>query len=481
MDDTAYHSAESQSSNKGWNASRDEFSSRNTGVDGPYVFPRAEYVKVMTPPEGTLALFPLTGSSFSLHPSHTSSSKAHITTLLEQALFFGTGLGSSLCYIATLSSLVHFKLLYGADSFVYLNTAVYLPLLPIALAQARWDQDMDVRYTSQVAFFVRGVIGFALGLLGTIQMIRGDGNPESGLSGLMINALLQGTGGAILYGTLNQLASFVGADDGPQMKAAVSSGVQASAFVVLALSFITGFGSHDATKFPVFLWNIVFVKLLCFVAFVWLLLGRPTVAEAMMRRDSSLQCDDHIDRKRTPLAVDSTQSYYCSPTVELSFVELVRNSRSCCFVLVVTLIPSFLVGSWFTRIQSEWMELASWLFYIRIASDFLGRLATITFPPRSTSVLTGACLLRLVPVVLFFFNAHRPLPLADGLSIVLVAIIAFLSGYLVTGCFQLAPLGLNLEFREANLAKQASLLTVAFSASATVGLLSSFILMALGV
>jgi hypothetical protein len=70
---------------------------------------------------------------------------------------------------------------------------------------------------------------------------------------------------------------------------------------------------------------------------------------------------------------------------------------------------------------------------------------------------------------------------ADVLSIVLVAIISCLSGYLVTGAYQLAPLGLDPETREANAAKQASLLTVAFAVSAIGGLLSSFALMALGV
>ena len=132
------------------------------------------------------------------------------------------------------------------------------------------------------------------------------------------------------------------------------------------------------------------------------------------------------------------------------------------------------------------MALASWLFYIRIASDLLGRLATILVPPRTLKGLTWTCLLRIFPVILFFLNAHNATPLhvglaADLLSIALVAIISFLSGYLVTGCFQLAPLALELHLREANVAKQASLLTVSFSISAIVGLLSSFALVALGV
>merc|ERR1712008_268205 len=95
--------------------------------------------------------------------------------------------------------------------------------------------------------------------------------------------------------------------------------------------------------------------------------------------------------------------------------------------------------------------------------------------------LTRLAYLRLIPVMLFFGNSRGCLLCffgtyesfySDAISIFLVAVIAFLSGYLVTGCYQLAPLGLPSDIRDANLAKQASLLTVAFSAAAIGGLLA---------
>ncbi|VEU44165.1 unnamed protein product, partial [Pseudo-nitzschia multistriata] len=78
--------------------------------------------------------------------------------LLEQLLFFLAGLGSSIGYISSLSSLVYFKLLFGPDSFVYLNCAVFFPLLPISLAQAAWDSVFDAIYQSRVTFLVRAVV-----------------------------------------------------------------------------------------------------------------------------------------------------------------------------------------------------------------------------------------------------------------------------------------------------------------------------------
>jgi hypothetical protein len=346
------------------------------------------------------------------------------------------------------------------------------------------------------------------------------------LQSLIGNALLQGIGGAILYGTLNQMASFVGRGEQTtnRLKATVSAGVQASALVVLAVSLATGFvgtaNSADKT-FPLFLWSIVVLEGIFFAMFLWLLLARPSVAASMTRRDSSIRYssmlpeevivlvsdDDDIDaiaNLEAPLLLmetppplrrrlfprdqqQSQQQQQQQRMVGLSFWDLYKYTQTCCVVLLLTLAPSFLVGSWFTRVQTDWMQLAQILFYVKIGADFLGRLATIVLPPKNIACLSWTVALRMIPVVLFFVNARGDNGgllfsnnYRDGLSIVLVAIIAFLSGYLVTGCFQLAPQGLPFDGLARNLAKQASLLTVAFSIAAIGGLVSSFTLIAIG-
>jgi hypothetical protein len=323
-------------------------------------------------------------------------------------------------------------------------------------------------------------------------------SPQSkGLGVFLWNALLQGTGGAILYGTLNQLASFLGASDTERRrsKATVSAGVQASALVVLLVSTTSGFGTDNSERFVVFLWMIVAIESICMVMFLWLLLNQSSVAESMLRRDTSLLQltssslslllleDDENDRQRNmeePLLSDSAaetaHDEMPGSARQSSYFELWKYSKSCSHVLFVTLVPSFLVGSWFTHVPTEWIRLPQILFYVRIAADLLGRLATIAMPPKSICCLQWAALVRLFPVVLFFtWNSNN-----DLLTIALVATIAFLSGYLVTGCFQLAPQCLPNELRSNNLAKQASLLTVSFSVAAIGGLLSSFAFDAFG-
>jgi len=547
---------------------------------------------------------------------------------LEQLLFFLAGLGTSIGYLSTLSSLVYFKLLFGPNSFVYLNCAVFLPLLPVSLAQAIWDSWFDVVYRTRVTFLVRGIVGYGFVLAGTLGILTfgrqakdddtayyyydydNDNNNDNdsgeiddehhyGLRWVIFHALLQGIGGAVLYGQLNQLASFVGRshlshdndndtdnDTGDRLaktfQATLSAGVQASALVVLAASVSSGFGTTNGSRFASFASWILAVELICFVASLWLLAARPRIQVSMLQRDESMsvlqvqlpaavpgadrdeeeeeeekQEDDADDRwssssssscteledfhqllgppgssanrtglllrqpllpRRPPLRLApqnrlrTTSSGDHSQSAELSLTELLYHSRWCCYGMVLTLVPSFLVGSWFTRVQTDWMDLAQVLFYTRIGSDLVGRFATMLVAPSSIRCVVWAAGLRWVLVVLFFVNAsHKPSTnpnsahavtiqsawaattatattqttqeQRDALSIALVATIAFCSGYLVTACYQLAPQQLpgTPELRATNAAKQASLLTVAFSVSAIGGLVSSFVLLAIGV
>mmetsp|Transcript_31668 Transcript_31668/g.76688 ORF Transcript_31668/g.76688 Transcript_31668/m.76688 type:complete len:489 (+) Transcript_31668:92-1558(+) len=406
--------------------------------------------------------------------------------IVEQALLFGCGLGSSLCYIATLSSLVYFMLLYGPNSYVDLNLAVYLPLLPISFAQAKWDAYYDQVFQSRRTFLFRGLLAFGLSLWGTVGMTS---TTSRGLGVVIWNAVLQGTGGAILYGTLNQLASFLGVTDKERRraKATVSAGVQASALVVLLVTILSGFGQEKSEGFVAFMWIIVAIEAVCFFMFLWLIVKQPRVLASLGRRDSSLELsmhsvgetEGHADEGdgsiTEPLLAESNESGN-NPNRQLTYVDLWSVTKSCIYVMLATLIPSFLVGSWFTNVKTQWMRLPQILFYTRIAADFAGRLVTIVLPPQGISCLVYGAAFRLIPVFFFFILGEGN----DVLFIALVAAIAFLSGYLVTGCFQLAPQCIPEELRAYNLAKQASLLTVAFSVAAVGGLCASFALMKIG-
>lgn len=53
----------------------------------------------------------------------------------EVVLFFLSGVGSSLAWTAILSNLVYYTAVLGKASYIFLNLAVFIPLLPIFIAQ----------------------------------------------------------------------------------------------------------------------------------------------------------------------------------------------------------------------------------------------------------------------------------------------------------------------------------------------------------
>jgi len=471
----------------------------------------------------------------------TATSIAAATTdssRFEIVLFFACGIGSSLCYITALSALVYFESQYGSESYVYLNFAVYAPLVPISLAQARYDQEIDQYAGSYRTFLFRGVVGFVVSAVVTTLIPF-----VNGLSSIIILSALLGTAGAILQGMFNQMASFVSA--GGVLKASISSGLQASALVVLLVSILTGFGSSgNASGLRSFFFIVAGIEVFLFFVFLLLMWKSRLIAMSMIQRDSSLMeftpplldnyalsetttiltlasnengpqlqdssssFDLHLNiennddnnnenehrdeneetgsllqpRERTNSSISSSRSItqlQQQPIglLDLTYKQLWNTSSLCNLTLINTLISSFLVGSWFTHVKTNFVALPQWLFYTRIGCDFLGRIATIVVAkPASVRNLFVSSIVRILPVVLFFVNANvapstsSSFSTNDAISLLLAASIAFSSGYQVTGCFQLAPELIPLQQRERNVSKQTSLLNVSFSFAAFAGI-----------
>ena len=75
-------------------------------------------------------------------------------------LFFFSAVGCTMGWTAVLSNLVYYSAVLGMNSYLFLNLAVFTPLFPITLAQARWDSYYDQRYQSLRSFSFRGIVGF---------------------------------------------------------------------------------------------------------------------------------------------------------------------------------------------------------------------------------------------------------------------------------------------------------------------------------
>lgn len=82
-------------------------------------------------------------------------------------LFLLISFGYMLPWTSMGSLISYYKEHYGATFYVKLYCAYYLPGLPVALFQYRYDVPIDLMYGSQVTYLLRGVISFLI-LMGVL-------------------------------------------------------------------------------------------------------------------------------------------------------------------------------------------------------------------------------------------------------------------------------------------------------------------------
>ena len=159
---------------------------------------------------------------------------------LDVVLFFLCAIGVSVGWTSILSALVYFSDVYGPSSFLWLNLAVYVPTLPVALLQACWDHRMDKHYGSSVTFLFRGGIALSGMALCTalVPLTSGPGR-EPSLSLLLALTALIGLMSSVVYGSFYQLASI--ASTNGTLQAAFAMGYQGSGLVVLLASLALHF------------------------------------------------------------------------------------------------------------------------------------------------------------------------------------------------------------------------------------------------
>ncbi|KAI2506469.1 hypothetical protein MHU86_7984 [Fragilaria crotonensis] len=415
------------------------------------------------------------------HPSTGSSIvQSESAPFKESVLFFFSAAGCTIGWTAVLSNLVYYSETLGVNSFLFLNFAVFTPLLPITLAQAIWDAQFDRRFRSLRSFSFRGTVGFSVALICVLLLPWAS----QSLLYLSITSIFLGLSSAVLHGTLKQMATFVYPRCG-RSSAAVTAGMQASGLLVLAVSLTSGFGRCSSKDgLHLFYYSIAALLVLCCCCFQALFCCSQGVVRSMQRRDSLIlspeieepllsSTDDPDDNNRI-------QTVGREETLELSFSRLWRLSWPVCFAIVITIGSSMSVASLFNRVKSQDSTNTAFpqiLFYTRLLADLVGRPATLYLAPTSIVTLIVMTVLRLGFVPLFLlYTSTNLIPQNDVGAMLGVFAFSFSSGYLVTLSYQLAPALLSDHERERNSMKQANLINVCFSLSVILGLILSVVL-----
>jgi len=404
-------------------------------------------------------------------------SNAALASSTESILFFVSAAGCTLGSTAVLSLLVYYTDTLGMDSFLSLNLAIYIPLLPITLAQAVYDARFDRDFQSLRSFAFRGVIGYSVSLVCILLLPY----TSQSLTLVSITSLFLGLASAVLHGMLKQMASFVYPDCG-RLPAAVTAGMQASSLMILGVALITGDASRQADLKKIY-FIVAALLVVCWACFQLLLYYSEGVVRSMTLRDSLFrsehgQWDPLEDRESGSLPETVDEEFF--EDEELSLGVLWRRTSTLCWLIIVTVASSMSVGAWYNRVESQdpsYNALPQVLFYTRLIADLLARPATLCMKIRSTSFITMLSLLRLSFVPVFFLYASSDLiPKNDAAIVVGVFAFAFSSGYVVTACYQLCRRELSEDERCRNLGKQTSLVNVCFSGSVLLGLIFSLVL-----
>ena len=86
----------------------------------------------------------------------------------ESTLMFFSAAGCTICYTAVLSNLVYYSRTMGVGSYLILNITVFSPMLLTTVIQTLFDDEVDRRLGSLVAYSYRGTMGFCISFICTV-------------------------------------------------------------------------------------------------------------------------------------------------------------------------------------------------------------------------------------------------------------------------------------------------------------------------
>ena len=414
--------------------------------------------------------------------SPTSSLLARST---ESMLYFCAAIGSTLSWIAVLSNVVIYTNTLGADSYLYLQLVLYVPLLPVTMAQAFWDAAFDHKYPVY-SYWFRAALGYGSTVVGLLLLP----NSRSLVAVCTVNLIL-GMASAVLQGMLKQMGSSTiccSYATTPTITAAVTAGQQAAAIVcgMVALGVRPASGNRDAAQdidnvhdyLQYFYRWIAFLVFICWTCCQGIL--------TMMLRHRPEPTEDEIDaRPATPPTPELTAPLLPQrQTADLESISKLQEVEKedslspasslqqrggsaeqeadtltsapisyttlwsitwrigCC--LGLTVASSMAVASWFNRIPSSSRtdDLAQTLVYTRLIADLFGRPLTLWrhVQVSNTHSLVKWTVVRVaVGIPLLVAYCATDVLRNDTIVLVGVALFSLSSGFLATSCYQSAP------------------------------------------
>ena len=367
----------------------------------------------------------------------------------------------------SLGSLIsYYKETFNANFYVKLYCAYYLPGLPVALLQLKYDGNLDLKYGSKNTYLWRGLFAYVSMIIILILMVWFN-QPVI----LLLLFTLLGVCGWLCHGTASMLASMYPSSAIAWLQTGFRCPEIYTIVAVAALQI-----GKTATAYHLVLFYCITAVMVSVGMVAWIFVVTSVSSKRYFElKDTRMHILDDAERKpliRSDHSVNSPSSRSSGNAKKDNHEEMLqsmiiaknwlksqesnstKSMRSnvynevlpLCFALVITMWCSIFQASFFAYVDSPTgRDIEQILYFVRLFSDLLGRPLTRFYRPsfiQTNQTLLLASMLRIILMILFFVYLFVPsFPRSDVYISILVGIFSVLSGYFTVLIYEYAARG----------------------------------------
>mmetsp|Transcript_66440 Transcript_66440/g.130291 ORF Transcript_66440/g.130291 Transcript_66440/m.130291 type:complete len:551 (-) Transcript_66440:273-1925(-) len=428
------------------------------------------------------------------------------------------------------SLISYFKARQGADFYVKLYFAFYLPGLPMSLLQQRYDEDIDRRMGSARAFMLRVTVGMGvkIGMLFFMPFVPSLFSQSQIPTVMLLCLVVMGTMTWMIHGTACQLCSMFP----PSSTAWLQTGFRTPEIYTVVMVSALGLGAK-ATEAHVFVFYFVTAAVVGVGTLSWFVVARSKPAlhyfslkdETYALRDSKSKAESAANEERSSLlgnqinnksggsvggqgsargqgssgSGSSGSQGYSNRTAEKCQVagggqgiaelgvdetkEMVAQViRPCRVAIFLNIWSSIFTAAFFAYVKPAGnRDTEVILYFVRLFSDLVGRpLARLPRPwflKTKDNLVVVAWVRLLLMAVFFAYIAFDWFPKNDYFVVGLVCVFSVLSGYLAVLSYEYAAASLQTK---AGQSMAGTLMNSTFQMAAFIAVLMGVIVSELG-
>lgn len=341
------------------------------------------------------------------------------------------------------SLIAFFKARQGADFYVKIYCAFYLPGLPISLLQQRYDEQIEQKFGSARAYMYRvctaqGLKIVTLFIMPFVPRLVSD---EDAIPNIMLGFMVViGIFSWTCHGTACQLCSMFP----PSSTAYLQTGFRTPEIYTVLMVWGLHLGAN-ASEFNVVAFYYATSLIVVIGTFCWIIICRTKHAKKCFAlKDETYASRVHADATGEKTSLLAGEGGAADESRE----EVAAAVLPCRIAIFLNIWSSIFSAAFFAYVQPAGnIDTEMVLYFVRLFSDLVGRpLARLPRPSwiSNKDQLVRIAAIRLLLLVVFFcYIGFDWMPKSDAFIIGVVAIFSILSGYLAVLSYEYAAASLQ--------------------------------------